>query len=93
MDNPSLLLGGERGTNAEPIDSHNQDDVFLSAIPMVAKEIKEVVLASARFLAGIFPSRSKLLNLRLNKDTRSSSWNQGHSGTMALAEPYSCAGF
>jgi hypothetical protein len=76
-----MLLGGERGTSAEPTDSYNQDGVFLSAISVVAKEIKEVILASARFLAVIFPSRRKLLNLRFNKGTRTSSWNQGYSGS------------
>jgi hypothetical protein len=75
------------GTSAESTDSHNQDDVFLSVIPVVAKETKKVVLASARFFAGIFPSRRKLLNLRFNKDTRSSFWNQNHCGIVALVEP------
>jgi hypothetical protein len=82
-----VLLGGERGTSAESTDSHNQDGVFLFAISIVAKETKEVVLASVRFLAGIFPSRRKLLNLRFNKGTQTSFWNQDHCDMVALAEP------
>jgi hypothetical protein len=69
----TLLLGGERGTSVEPTDSYNQDSVFLSAIPVVAKETKEIILASARFLAGIFPSHRKLLNLSFSKGSRTSS--------------------
>ncbi len=62
-----MFLGGERGTSTELDDSHNQDGVFLSTIPVVAKETKEAILASTRFLAGIFPSCRKLLSLRLSK--------------------------
>ncbi len=76
-----MLLGGKHGTSAEPTDSHNQDSVFLSDIPVVANETKEMILASARFLAGIFPSRRELLNFRFNKGTWMFSWNQGHSGS------------
>ena len=85
-----VLLGGERGRGVNTFvgvagpQGPPPVDTTLSA---TTKEPKELVLVTARFLAGIIPIRRRLLSIKFNRPSRTSSWNQGHRGTVALAEP------
>lgn len=85
-----VLLGGERGngvdTNAVAVEPQGQLSV-MTAVPAANREPREMVVITARFLAGIIPIRRKILSSKLDRSRRTSSWNQGHSGTVALDEP------
>ena len=84
-----MLLGGERGnggdTDAEATES--QDQLSVDAVPAANKDSREMVVVAAQFLAGIIPIRRRILSGKLDRNRRTSSWNQGHRGTVALAEP------
>jgi hypothetical protein len=84
-----VLLGGERGNggNTSAEGAVSQDQPQVTAMPAVNKDSREMVVVAARFLAGIIPIRRKILGDKLSRSRRTSSWNQGHSGTVALAEP------
>ena len=85
-----VLLGGERGTGEQPsagmsdLNGHSSVDYAMSA---AIKEPMDMVLVAARFLADIIPIRRGILGQRLKNPRRTSSWNQGQRGTVALAEP------
>ncbi len=85
-----MLLGGEQGnrenTFAGAFGPQDQTPV-ISAMPVATKELREMVVITARFLAGIIPIRRRILSQKLSRNLRTSSWNQGHRGTVALAEP------
>ena len=85
-----VLLGGEQGnrenTFAGVFGPQDQTPV-ISAMPVATKEPREMVVITARFLAGIIPIRRRILSQKLSRNLRTSSWNQGHRGTVALAEP------
>ena len=83
-----VLLGGERGNGSTIATADgSQGPLPVIAMPVVNKDSREMVVVAARFLAGIIPIRRKLISKRLNNGRRTSSWNQGHRGTVALAEP------
>lgn len=83
-----VLLGGERGNDELIADGvESQDQHIVTAMPVANKDSREMVVVTARFLAGIIPIRRKILASRFNTSRRTSSWNQGHRGTVALAEP------
>ena len=74
----SVLLGGEQG-----IDEHRMVKVKFSG----EAGADMVVLATARYLSEIIPTRRKILCCKKpESNVRASSWNQGHSGTVALGE-------
>lgn len=78
-----VLLGGERGIVANADTAYQQSDTAV----VVKKGTSERVISVAKFLAIIIPIRRKTLAAKLSAGRRTSSWNQGHRGTVALIEP------